>query len=110
MNTATTTSTGRRRRLLSAGRLWLLGAVMAGSYVAVISLLDTFTNGGRGVEIFWPWTSERFFAPVRPIEVSPLGVRGFFSPRGIEVLQSEVIWVWAPALAAGLALLAARRR
>ena len=35
---------------------------------------------------------------------------GFFSARGAEVLQSELIWVWAPALVAGLALLAARRR
>jgi inner membrane protein len=78
--------------------------------VASHGLLDTFTNGGRGVEVLWPWTSERYFAPVRPIEVSPLGVRGFFSPRGIEVLKSEVIWVWVPALTAGLALLAARRR
>src|SRR5947209_5160138 len=55
MNSATMTSTGRRRGLLSAGRLSLLGAVMVGSYVAVISLLDTLTNGvgpfgGRLVE------------------------------------------------------------
>ena len=73
-------------------------------------LLDTFTNGGRGIELLWPWTSERYFAPIRPIEVSPLGIRAFLSPRGAQVLQSEVIWVWLPALAAGLALLAARRR
>ena len=78
--------------------------------VASHGLLDTLTNGGRGIEVLWPWSSERYFAPVRPIEVSPLGVRGFFSPRGIEVLKSEVIWVWLPALSAGLALLAARRR
>jgi hypothetical protein len=39
-----------------------------------------------------------------------LGVSGFFSARGAEVLKSELIWVWAPALVAGLALLAARRR
>jgi inner membrane protein len=81
-------------------------------FVAVAShgLLDTLTNGGRGVALLWPWTAERYFAPVRPIEVSPIGVSGFFSPRGAEVLKSEVIWVWVPALAAGLALLAARRR
>ena len=78
--------------------------------VASHGLLDTFTNGGRGIELFWPWTSERYFAPARPIEVSPLGMGVFFSPRGAQVLKSEVIWVWLPALAAGLALLAARRR
>ena len=78
--------------------------------VASHGLLDTLTNGGRGIELLWPWTSERYFAAVRPIEVSPLSIRGLFSPRGAEVLKSEVIWVWLPALAAGMALLAARRR
>src|SRR3954471_5513537 len=78
--------------------------------VASHGLLDTFTNGGRGIELLWPWTSDLYFAPMRPIEVSPLGIRAFLSPRGAQVLQSEVIWVWLPALAAGLALLAARRR
>jgi inner membrane protein len=78
--------------------------------VASHGLLDTFTNGGRGVALLWPLSSERYFAPWRPIEVSPLGVSGFFSARGAEVLKSELIWVWAPALVAGLALLAARRR
>jgi len=73
-------------------------------------LLDTFTNGGSGVELLWPLARERYFAPVRPIEVSPLGLGLFFSPRGPQVLKSEVIWVWLPAFAAGLALLAARRR
>ena len=73
-------------------------------------VLDTFTNGGRGVALFWPWTGERYFAPVRPIEVSPLSLRGLLSPRGAHVLQSELIWVWLPALVAGVALLAARRR
>jgi len=78
--------------------------------IASHGLLDTFTNGGRGVALLWPWSNERFFAPWRPIEVSPLGVSGFFSARGAEVLKSELTCVWAPALAAGLALLAARRR
>jgi hypothetical protein len=45
MNSASVPSTGRRRRLLSSGRLSLLGAVMVGSYVAVISALDSLTNG-----------------------------------------------------------------
>lgn len=84
--------------------LFLLAAV------ASHGLLDAFTNGGRGIELLWPWTSERYFAPVRPIEVSPLSIRGLLSPRGAQVLESEVIWVWLPALAAGGALLAARRR
>lgn len=60
-------------------------------------LLDALTNGGRGVALFAPFSAERYFFPVRPIEVSPIGMR-FFSERGLEVLVSEVIWVWLPAL------------
>jgi inner membrane protein len=55
--------------------------------------LDAFTNGGLGVGFFIPFSSERFFFPWRPIEVSPLSVRGFLSARGWVVLQSEIAWV-----------------
>ena len=95
----------RRLRSRFLGAFLFLFAAMASH-----GLLDTFTNGGRGIELLWPWASERYFAPVRPIEVSPLSIRGLFSPRGAEVLKSELIWVWLPALAAGVALFAARRR
>jgi inner membrane protein len=60
-------------------------------------LLDALTNGGRGVALFAPFSPERYFFPLRPIEVSPIGM-GFFSQRGLEVLASEIIWVWLPAL------------
>jgi inner membrane protein len=60
-------------------------------------LLDALTNGGLGVALFAPFSAERYFFPWRPIEVSPIGVR-FFSARGLEVLASEVVWVWLPAL------------
>ena len=59
-------------------------------------LLDAFTDGGLGVALLWPWSHERLFAPWRPIEVSPIGA-GFFSLRGIEVMWSELKWIWAPA-------------
>jgi hypothetical protein len=43
------------------------------------------------------------------IQVSPIG-RGFFSVYGMEVLVSELMWVWAPCtLLAGL-LYAVRRK
>ena len=77
--------------------------------IASHGLLDTLTNGGRGIALLWPWTSERYFAPFRPIEVSPLGVHGFFTTRGIEALKSELLWIWLPVLAAGMALFIARR-
>lgn len=72
-------------------------------------ILDAFTDGGLGVAFLWPWSGERYFAPIRMIEVSPLSLRRFVSARGVQVLASELIWVWAPCgLVAGL-VLAARK-
>ncbi len=59
-------------------------------------LLDMLTDGGLGVALFAPFSDERFFFPFRPIEVSPIGA-GFFSERGIEVILSEILWIWLPA-------------
>jgi len=73
-------------------------------------ILDSFTNGGLGVALLWPWSADRYFAPVRPIEVAPLSVEGLFSERGARVLLSELIWVWVPCSLAGVLLLAARRK
>jgi inner membrane protein len=60
-------------------------------------LLDTLTDGGSGVAFFAPFDGTRYFFPWRPIEVSPLGL-GFFSSRGVEVIKSEFVWVWIPAM------------
>lgn len=60
-------------------------------------LLDMLTDGGLGVALFAPFSGRRYFLPWRPVEVSPIGV-GFFSQRGLEVLASEVRWVWLPGL------------
>lgn len=59
-------------------------------------LLDMLTNGGSGIALFWPLSSERYFFPWSVIEVSPLGIRPFFTPRGAVVFASELVWVWAP--------------
>ncbi len=61
-------------------------------------LLDAFTNGGNGIALLSPITNDRYFFPWTPIEVSPLGIRALVSRRGIEVLTSELLWVWAPVL------------
>jgi len=66
--------------------------------------LDAFTNGGMGVAFFAPFDNTRYFFPVRPIQVSPLMPKYFFSARGWAALRSELGWVWLPA-----ALLAAIR-
>jgi inner membrane protein len=71
------------------------------------TLLDAFTNGGKGVALFWPYTAERFFFPFRPIQVSPIGGR-FFSERGLQVVGSEICWVGVPSLVVALGVLAWR--
>lgn len=70
--------------------------------------LDMLTDGGSGVALFAPFSNERFFLPLRPIEVSPIGVR-FFSSRGIVVILSEIVWVWLPAFAIFGILMAIRK-
>ena len=82
-------------------------------FVAMAShgILDAFTDGGQGVALLWPGSAERFFAPaaLRVIEVSPIGLSRFLSARGVTVLESELRWIWLPALALGLILVGARR-
>jgi len=60
--------------------------------------LDMLTNGGRGVAFFSPFSSKRSFLPWRPIQVSPMRIKSFFSPRGWSVLRSEFVWIWLPGL------------
>ena len=110
-----TTSVGHRgvtHSLLFAALCALLAALMArllGTkattafvfvFIAAAShgLLDMFTNGGGGISYFWPFDPHRYFMPWRVIEVSPLGIAPFFSPRGLSVLGSELKWVWLPAI------------
>jgi inner membrane protein len=70
-------------------------------------LLDTFTNGGLGVAVLAPFDLERYFAPWRPVRVSPIGLRAFLT-RGLPVLASELVWIWTPAAVLLLATLARR--
>jgi len=67
-------------------------------------ILDAFTNGGFGIAFLWPFSNERFFAPYQVIEVSPIGISRFLSSRGLSVLESELLWVWAPCIVLGIAL------
>ncbi|MDN5941960.1 MAG: metal-dependent hydrolase, partial [Nitrospira sp.] len=41
-------------------------------------VLDAMTNGGLGVAFFSPFDTTRYFFPVRPVLVSPIGVSEFF--------------------------------
>ena len=62
-------------------------------------LLDSMTNGGDGVSFFFPITYDRYFFPLRFIEVSPIGITSFFSDWGIEILISEFKYIGIPSLA-----------
>jgi inner membrane protein len=74
-------------------------------------ILDAFTrNATNGVALFWPLSSERFLFSFRPIEASPISLQRFMSERGLQVLWSEVVWVWTPLLAIGLVGLLIRRQ
>jgi inner membrane protein len=83
-------------------RPWVITAFVAVS-MASHGMLDALTDGGQGIMFWWPFDEARHFWPVTPIEVSPIGIRGFFSARGIEVLWSELKWVWVPAVILGAA-------
>lgn len=60
-------------------------------------ILDMLTNGGHGVGLFIPFTEQRYFFPVTPIEVSPIGAH-FFSLRGLAVVKNEFLLIALPCL------------
>ena len=95
---------------LSGGR-WRSSRLRIALFLFVVTashgVLDAFTNGGLGIAFLAPFSDQRFFFPVRPIAVSPIGT-AFFSARGWSVLQSEMLWVWLPVL--GLAAVGITRR
>ncbi len=77
--------------------------------VASHGVLDAFTNGGLAIAFLWPFSGERFFAPLQVIEVSPIGISRFLSERGVAVMWSEFLWVWMPLMTAAVAFAIARR-
>ena len=100
--------------IAACGTRWFKAPVLTTFLFIALSaashpLLDMFTDGGLGVALLWPWSDARHFAPWRMIEVSPFANR-FFSARGVEVLLSELRWVWLPALTAAGFLMLLRRR
>jgi inner membrane protein len=73
-------------------RLWSL------CFMATLShgVLDALTDGGLGVAFFSPFDQSRYFFPVRPIRVSSMSLRELLGPHGMDVLASEIQWVWVP--------------
>ncbi len=71
--------------------------ILAALVVASHGLLDTLTDGGRGIALLWPFTDRRFFAPWHPIPVSPIGF-GLLTPFGVRVALHELL-LFAPLFA-----------
>ena len=92
-----------RKEVIFSNRWWkylLYFFILAASH----GLLDTLTNGGNGIALLSPFTNSRYFFPWTPIEVSPLSIKGFLSQRGLTVLISELLWIWAPCFFIGIFL------
>jgi inner membrane protein len=68
----------------------LATGVAAALVVATHPLLDTLTNGGSGCALFWPFDPTRYFAPVNPIPVAPIGF-AMFSAYGAVVAFTETV-------------------
>jgi inner membrane protein len=92
------------RRAVPAGLAF--GVVFAAA--ASHGILDAMTSGGQGIAFFSPFSNARYYLPWRPILVSPIGVAPFFSARGVAVLKSELVWIWAPAAVCAVLGLAIR--
>ena len=93
---------------------WLRSGRMAAFVFVCIAtashaLLDALTSGGLGVALLAPFSNERFFFSWRPIMVSPLSLDRFMAGRGLQVLRSELVWVWLPCMTIGIAGLFLRR-
>jgi inner membrane protein len=86
-----------RRCQLPTPRVWAFFALAMASH----GVVDMATNGGHGIALLWPFSTARMFWPLQPIEVAPLGIRAFFTSWGLEVLASEAVWLWMPAILIG---------
>ncbi len=73
-------------------------------------LLDALTTGGKGVGFFIPFDSARYFFPWRPIKVSPIGIKEFFSEWGVQVIISELKYIAMPCVIVLITLTLLKKR
>jgi len=81
---------------------WWLVALYFSLLTASHGILDAFTSGGLGIALLSPFDATRYFFPWTPIRVSPLGIRAFMSPWGMQVIMNELLWIWLPAVSAAV--------
>jgi len=73
-------------------------------------LLDAMTDGGRGVAFFAPIYNRRYLLPWTPIQISPMGIKHFFTAHGLALFRSEILWIWFPAALVAVSAWVIRRR
>jgi inner membrane protein len=73
-------------------------------------LLDACMASGLGVALLAPFSAARFHSPLRPILVTPANENRFLDEGGIRVTNSEILWIWFPALTVLFAALRFRRK
>jgi inner membrane protein len=94
--TALVVAAGTRLGRGPALKAGLLAFLAMGSH----GLLDAMTTGGLGAALLWPADNARYFLPLRPIPVAPIGA-GMLSARGLYVVAAELLLFlpfWADAL------------
>ena len=69
-------------------------AAFASLTIGSHGLLDTFTDGGLGCALLWPFDLTRYFAPWRPIIVAPIGL-GMLSVYGAIVVDRRMCAICA---------------
>ncbi|HET7451298.1 MAG TPA: metal-dependent hydrolase [Thermoanaerobaculia bacterium] len=72
-------------------------------------ILDASMASGVGVAFLAPFSSARYHLPFRPIRVTPPTGDPWLDPGGIRVTDSEILWIWLPALVVILAASRASR-
>src|SRR5262249_28851875 len=75
-------------------------AVAAALAMGTHGLIDTLTDGGLGVALWWPFSNTRYFAPWRPIPVAPIGAR-LFAAHGLVLMARECV-MFLPLFVLGL--------
>jgi len=75
-------------------------ALFIAAIIATHGPLDALTDGGEGVALLWPFSTQRIFFPWRPLPVAPIGIH-FLSRAGLAVAKVEIL-AFAPLFLYGL--------
>ncbi len=75
---------------------WVSRALFLSLSALSHGLADMLTDGGKGIALFWPLSSDRMFFWFRPLEVSPIFLRSFENGKLPLVLASEIVWLLLP--------------